>query len=127
MYITLIRDKVPANAEAEGVSLNHAVIKNDSLFIDLLRDKLIESVNAFLQSGSFESLAETQVVVEALSAIKPEYKDIYNAQLEQLGRYDEHYMYVQLDSNATPAKSSETEDPQTEPEKPLNVETNAEN
>ena len=110
MYITLIRDNVPANTEKAGTPISYAKIQNDELFIDLLREKLVEAVNAFLQTGSFEALAETHLIVDTFASLKPEYKDIYDKQLEELGYYNERYLYVQLTDPQVIESSPSNED-----------------
>lgn len=104
MLITLIRDNIPAKAEAEGVKLNATIAQNDDLYANLLNERLIDAAGVYLSSGNLEALVETQVIVESLTSLLGDrYKEIYNKQMEELGTYSNRYMLVQMQSSTSQA------------------------
>ena len=108
MLITLIRDNIPAKAEAEGVKLNATVAQHDDLYANLLNEKLIEAITAYLSSGSLEALAETQIVIDSLVGLfGDKYKEVYDAQVAELGTYSNRYMVVQMQNAASKPTDSE--------------------
>jgi predicted house-cleaning noncanonical NTP pyrophosphatase (MazG superfamily) len=121
MLITLIRDNIPAKAEAEGVKLNATIAQNDDLYANLLNERLIDAAGVYLSSGNLEALVETQVIVDSLADLLGDrYKEIYNKQMEELGTYSNRYMLVQMQSStpraaaqpapeSVPAESAPTE------------------
>jgi predicted house-cleaning noncanonical NTP pyrophosphatase (MazG superfamily) len=113
MLITLIRDNIPAKAEAEGVKLNATPALNDDLFANLLNERLLDAVSTYLSSGNVEALVEAQVVVDTLTTLLGErYKELYDQQIAELGTYSNRYMLVQMQgtakANNAPAVPTET-------------------
>lgn len=104
MLITLIRDNIPAKAEAEGVKLNATTAQHDDLFANLLNEKFIEAITAYLSSGSLEALVETQIILDSLTGLFGDrYKEVYDAQIADLGTYSKRYMVVQMQNAASNA------------------------
>ena len=98
---TLIRDKVPSIIEAKGETCNYVEIKSAALHSNMLRDKLVETVNAFLQANTVETLVEVKTVVEAIAdEARDAFDSIYVKQLEELGSYVNHYAYLQANYGA---------------------------
>lgn len=123
MLITLIRDNIPAKAEAEGVKLNTTVAQHDDLYANLLNEKLIEAITAYLSSGSLEALAETQIVIDSLVGLfGDKYKEVYDAQVAELGTYSNRYMVVQMQNAAS--KSAESTDSEVSTDNASGTETN---
>lgn len=95
---TLIRDNIPALVEKQGNLCNYAEVKSDYVFHNLLRDKLMEVVNMFLQTNTRESLAEVKTVVEAIIDTDPEtFNEIYEKQMQEAGGYTKKYIFLQAD------------------------------
>lgn len=111
---TLIRDNIPANVEKQGDTCNYAEIKSDFLFNDLIRDKLVEVVNRFLQVNTVETIAEVKAVVEAIGAEAGEtFNKVYEQQMAELGGYTKRYVYLQANYGAVnDSKQETTETPQ---------------
>jgi predicted house-cleaning noncanonical NTP pyrophosphatase (MazG superfamily) len=64
-YDKLVRDRIPQIIQASGK--NACIRKADEAeYKHLLRQKLLEEINEFMESGSSEELAEILVVVAAL-------------------------------------------------------------
>lgn len=124
MLITLIRDNIPAKAEAEGVKLNATPALNDDLFANLLNERLLDAVSTYLSSGNVEALVEAQVVVDTLTTLLGErYKEIYDQQVAELGTYTNRYMLVQMQSTA---KANNAPAVPTEPTEPVENATSSE-
>lgn len=118
MLITLVRDNIPAKAEAEGAKLNVTIAQNDDLYANLLNERFIDAAGAYLSSGDLEALIEVQVIVESLTNLLGDrYKEIYNKQLEELGTYSKRYMLVQMQNSASHA------DTQPAPAEPASAES----
>lgn len=106
---TLIRDNIPANIEKQGDTCNYAEIKSDYLFNNLIRDKLVEVVNIFLQANTVETLAEVKAVVEAIGAEAGEtFNKVYEQQMAEFGGYTKRYAYLQADYGAVNESKQES-------------------
>jgi predicted house-cleaning noncanonical NTP pyrophosphatase (MazG superfamily) len=106
---TLIRDNIPAKLEKTGDFCNYAEIKSQSLFNSLIRDKLVETVNAFLRTNAIEALVEVKTVVEAIAAeAKDAFDELYAKQMEELGGYKNHYVHIQADYDAVNESTTKT-------------------
>lgn len=90
----LIRDNIPAIVEANGGILDYAVVQNDEFFKALLRDKLIEEVNEYLNSNdSLEELADIQLVLNTIiESNKEDFEKIYAAKLTERGGFSKRYL-----------------------------------
>jgi predicted house-cleaning noncanonical NTP pyrophosphatase (MazG superfamily) len=65
VYNKLVRDRIPQIIQASGK--NACIRKADEAeYMHLLRQKLLEEVNEFMESGSSEELADVLEVVTAL-------------------------------------------------------------
>ena len=93
---TLIRDNIPEKIKASGDYCNHAVIQNDELFRDLIRDKLAETVQRFLATNAIEDLCEVLCVVNTIGAEAQEaFTATYATQQKDLGNYDKRFVWLQ--------------------------------
>ena len=98
---TLIRDKVPSIIEAKGETCDYVEIKSAPLYSNMLRDKLVEAVNVFLQTNTVETLIEVKVVVEAIAdEARKTFDEIYVKQMEELGGYTNKYAHIQANYGA---------------------------
>jgi predicted house-cleaning noncanonical NTP pyrophosphatase (MazG superfamily) len=67
VYNKLVRDRIPEIIQASGK--NACIRKADETeYKDLLRQKLLEEVNEYMESGSSEELADILEVVAALGS-----------------------------------------------------------
>lgn len=102
MFGNLLRDNVPARIEAKGKACSYAILQNDELFRALLRDRLVETVNAFLVNNSAENFCEVQLVLDTIKQEAAELIDTtYKKQIEELGKYDRRYIWVQAGDEKT--------------------------
>ena len=93
---TLIRDKLPERIKASGDYCNYAIIQTDELFRDLIRDKLAETTQRFLNTNSVEDLCELMMVVNTIGAEAQEaFNATYAKQFEEFGGYDNRYVWLQ--------------------------------
>lgn len=92
----LIRDNVPSIMKKEGKVCNYAAIQNDELYYELLRGKLIEEVNEFLNGGAVEDLVDIMTVIKAIYAAlgvnEKSFEELYKDKLEKQGGFDNKYM-----------------------------------
>ena len=66
-YHKLVRDKIPEIIENSGKSCKTRVL-DDAQYLQFLREKLLEEVAEYQESGSHEELADILEVVYALAA-----------------------------------------------------------
>lgn len=69
VYNKLIRDRIPEIIEATGRRPVYETL-DDASYIKLLKEKLVEEVNEFLESDSLEELADIGEVMHALLEYK---------------------------------------------------------
>ncbi len=113
---TLIRDNIPEVVKAQGGACNYVEIKSDALYSNMLRDKLVETVNLFLQYNSAETLAEVKTVVEAIADEAREAFDaIYAQQQSEFGGYTARYAFVRAEYGSPAAATTTAEADVTEP------------
>lgn len=62
----LVRDRIPELAAAKGTPIEYAEVKTDVVYFQLLRNKLIEEVSEFLESGNLDELIDVQAVINAI-------------------------------------------------------------
>lgn len=92
----LIRDNVPMLAQQKNESCEYAVAQTQEAYYELLREKLVDTVNAFLNDNSGESLAEILAVLNALININPaRFAEIYKTQMETYGGYTNKLILLQ--------------------------------
>jgi predicted house-cleaning noncanonical NTP pyrophosphatase (MazG superfamily) len=65
----LVRDKIPDIMESKGKNSTFH-IANENQFYDLLKNKLLEEVNEFLENDSTEELCDILEVIYAICASK---------------------------------------------------------
>ena len=90
----LIRDNIPEMMREEGKLLDFAAAQNDDFFKNLLRGKLIEEVQEYLNSGdSLEELVDIKTVLDSLIGDRKDYFDqMYAEKLEQHGGFEKRYI-----------------------------------
>lgn len=91
----LIRDKIPEIMAKDGVVCNYATAENAELYVALLRTKLIEEVNEYLEAGTLEELADIETVITAIAeatASKDEFVKVYGAKLKDRGGFEKRYI-----------------------------------
>lgn len=88
----LIRDKIPELVKKEGQVLNYATAENDELYVILLKNKLIEEVQEFINSGDILELVDVETVLQTLLKVakvpEEKFKAAYAAKLETNGAFD---------------------------------------
>jgi predicted house-cleaning noncanonical NTP pyrophosphatase (MazG superfamily) len=88
----LIRDNVPELMKQSGALCNYAVAENQELYLALLRNKLIEEVNEFLETNLVEELVDIVTVVKTLLATndisEEQFEELYKNKLETNGGFD---------------------------------------
>lgn len=98
MFGNLIRDNVPAKMAEKGEVCSYAVLQSDETYRELLRDRLIDVVNGFLNTNSVEMLVELQTVI---NAIVVENKEVFEAefakQMEEFGGYEKKFVFLRSD------------------------------
>jgi predicted house-cleaning noncanonical NTP pyrophosphatase (MazG superfamily) len=104
----LIRDNIPELMREEGQPLDFAVAQNDEFFKNLLRGKLIEEVQEYLNSGdNIEELADIQTVLNSLiSDRKAQFDQVYAEKLEQHGGFEKRYIGFFPDPRREPTKAN---------------------
>lgn len=75
-YNKLVRDRIPEIITSKNKT-PHYHIANDEEYRELLKDKLIEEVEEFLESQSIEEIADIQEVIEAILLFKKRQNDIH--------------------------------------------------
>ena len=90
----LIRDNIPEMMREEGKPLDFAAAQNDEFFKNLLRGKLIEEVQEYLNSGdSLEELVDIKTVLDSLIGDRKDHFDqMYAEKLEQHGGFEKRYI-----------------------------------
>ena len=97
LFGALIKDNIPEKIKKDGDICNYAVVQNDELYQVFLKDRLIETVNAYLQMPSIENLCEISLVVNTIGGFDREAFDAtYANQLKDNGGYDKKYVYLQI-------------------------------
>ena len=95
MFGNLIRDNIPAKVAEKGEVCSYAVIQNEETYQELLRDRLIDTVNSFLNKNSMELLVEVQTVIDAIIGSSTElFKAEYDRQMQDLGGYNNKYVFL---------------------------------
>jgi predicted house-cleaning noncanonical NTP pyrophosphatase (MazG superfamily) len=69
-YNKLVRDRIPEIIEANGKKAVCETITRDEEYIKLLKDKLVEEMNEFLESDDVAELADMGEVMHALLEYK---------------------------------------------------------
>ena len=104
----LIRDKIPELAKKDGQVINYASVQNDELFIGLLRNKLVEEVQEFLNTGEVTELVDVETVIKALIKVSglsdEDFTKLYNEKLKTNGDFDKRY--VGFFPDPTPSQGS---------------------
>ena len=92
----LIRDNVPELMRVEGQTLNFAVAQNDEFYIGLLKGKLIEEVNEYLNSeDSIEELVDIKTVLDCLIGGRAEdFQRVYDDKLREHGGFEKRYIGI---------------------------------
>jgi predicted house-cleaning noncanonical NTP pyrophosphatase (MazG superfamily) len=108
----LIRDRIPELVQQSGQICNYAEAKNQELFIELLRAKLIEEVNEFLSTGNVEELADISLVVETIAGIlgysEEQFKKVCVDKSEERGKFENKYIIFLPDQpRQAPAEQKE--------------------
>ena len=92
----LIRDKVPELAKKDGQVVNYATAENEELYIILLKNKLIEETQEFLNSGNVQELVDVKAVISAIlkaaHVTEEDFDKIYQEKLKTHGGFDKHYI-----------------------------------
>ena len=92
----LIRDKIPELLQEAGQVCNYAEIKNDELFLEVLRAKLIEEVNEFWTANNIEELLDIRLVIETLAEVfgytKEKFDEVYTEKLTVNGGFNNRYL-----------------------------------
>jgi predicted house-cleaning noncanonical NTP pyrophosphatase (MazG superfamily) len=65
-YNKLVRDRIPEIIEANGKKAVYEPINDDQSYIKLLKEKLVEEMNEFLESDDVAELADMGEVMHAL-------------------------------------------------------------
>ena len=109
----LIRDKIPDIFKEAGQVCNYAEVKNDELFLEVLRAKLIEEVNEFWAANNIEELVDIRLVVEALAEAfgysKEKFDEAYNTKLNMNGGFNNKYIIFLPDQVKETQKEQSTE------------------
>lgn len=104
MY-SLIRDNIPELVAANNEQCNYATANTDSLFIGLLRAKLVESVEAFLATSDVAELVDVQTVldtiVEMANVSKDDFKKAVEDKLAAQGGFTKRYIAFFNDTKKT--------------------------
>lgn len=66
MVFKLIRDNIPEIMQQNGEMPSYATAQTDSLFIDLLRMKLVECVEDFLATNDAATLVDLQLAIDSI-------------------------------------------------------------
>ena len=107
----LVRDRIPELIKKSGQICNYAEVKNKELFIELLRAKLIEETNEFLNSGSIEELADIKLVIETFAELlcgsKEDLEKTYAAKVDERGKFDNKYIVFLPDQQYQTEQESE--------------------
>ncbi|MDF2530854.1 MAG: hypothetical protein K0Q65_435 [Clostridia bacterium] len=69
-YNKLVRDLIPEIIESTGKKAVCETITNNEDYLKLLKDKLVEEMNEFLESGDIAELADMGEVMHALLEYK---------------------------------------------------------
>lgn len=69
-YNKLVRDRIPEIIEATGKKVVYETITSEEDYIKLLKDKLVEEMNEFLESDDVAELADMGEVMHALLEYK---------------------------------------------------------
>jgi predicted house-cleaning noncanonical NTP pyrophosphatase (MazG superfamily) len=69
-YNKLVRDRIPEIIEANGKKAVYETVTRDEDYIKLLKDKLVEEMNEFLESEDIAELADMGEVMHALLEYK---------------------------------------------------------
>lgn len=97
----LIRDNIPEIIKEKGELCNFAQVQNPELMAGVLREKMVEEVNEFLQANptSDESLQELVDIVTVVRAIytaggldDEEFEKLYQEKLKTRGGFDKGYI-----------------------------------
>jgi predicted house-cleaning noncanonical NTP pyrophosphatase (MazG superfamily) len=95
LFGNLIRDNVPQKVKERGEVCSYAVIQNEETYQELLRDRLIDTVNSFLNENSIELLVEVQTVINAIIGSSTElFKAEYDHQMQEFGGYEKKYVFL---------------------------------
>jgi predicted house-cleaning noncanonical NTP pyrophosphatase (MazG superfamily) len=106
----LIRDNIPELMTANGSVCNHAAVQNNEFFTALLRGKLVEEVNEYLDSpDSLEELADIKLVIEYLIGDRAqEFQRIYDEKLAKVGGFDKKYVGFFADAPTKPSADAQS-------------------
>ena len=90
----LIRDNIPTLLANEGGRLNYAAAQDEDFFKSLLKAKLIEEVNEYLDSGdSLEELVDIKTVLDYLIGERlPEFTGLYDQKFQEHGGYEKRFI-----------------------------------
>lgn len=109
----LIRDNIPEIIKNSGGICNFATAENDELYILLLKNKLIEETQEFLNSNDPGELADVLTVINALLAAagisEETFKTFYENKLAERGGFTKRYIGFFPDSplSQTPQDASQ--------------------
>ena len=92
-YNKLVRDKVPAKLDAQGIPYEKRVASDEEYRIELI-NKLLEEAQEFQEAGAIEELADVLEVIGALQKL-PEYARVVYIQKEKrerMGGFGERFI-----------------------------------
>ena len=99
-YNKLVRDRIPEIIEGEGKKTNMRIADQEEYF-RLLKDKLVEEVDEFLDSDSLQELPDILEVIIALGGIYGlSFKDLSEMAAEKRkarGGFDDKIVLVSVD------------------------------
>ena len=91
----LVRDRIPEMIKNQNKKFDMEIIKDDKIFFNLLKDKLLEETNEFINSINIENQKEELAdILEVIDAIcdfkkinKEELTNIKNKKLKERGGF----------------------------------------
>ena len=97
----LVRDNIPEIIQEKGEVCNFAQVQNPELLAGVLREKLVEEVNEFLQANptsdeSLQELIDIVTVVRAIYALGgldgDAFETLYQQKLKERGGFEKGYI-----------------------------------
>ena len=114
MY-TLIRDKVPELLAKQNKICDYAIAQTDTLYAELLKNKLIESVQQFLNTNDVSELVDVQTVMDALLDLakypREDFQKAYDLKKEVQGDFSGKLIAFYEPAQAQPEPPEGTELP----------------
>ncbi|MCR4326776.1 MAG: nucleoside triphosphate pyrophosphohydrolase [Candidatus Roizmanbacteria bacterium] len=92
----LVRDKIPSLIESEG-RRTITRIYNDDEFIDAAKQKLVEEMNEYIESGNLEELADLVEVANAIGG--DELNKARKEKNDKNGDFSTHTCLISIDSD----------------------------